>query len=71
MSDQETEFFRYGDQVWTFEEVNFMAFESVLDSTECPECGSTQRVEPDASNYTCHGCGEGRVHSPLWALGFV
>jgi len=63
--------FTYRDQEWSYDEVEAMVYDSVLDSTECPKCGSTQRVEPDASNYTCHDCGKGKVHSPLIVLGMM
>ena len=63
--------FKFKDQSWSFDELEAMIHESVLDSTECPQCGSVQRVEPDAQGYRCHSCGKGRVHSPLVVLGFV
>ena len=63
--------FEYNGQEWSFEEVEEMIYDSVLDSTECPSCGSTQRVEPDAHEYDCHGCGDGKVHSPLVVLGLA
>ena len=60
---------RYGAETWTEDQIQAMGYDSVVDSTACPECGSTQRVEPDASGYDCHDCGKGKVHSPLTALG--
>ncbi len=64
-----SESFTWNDQEWSYEEVRDMVYDSVMDSTECAECGATQRVEPDAYNYTCHECGVGKVHSPLVVLG--
>ena len=63
--------FTYRNQKWSYDEVEAMGYDSVLDSTECPKCGSDQRVEPDARNYTCHDCGKGKVHSPLVVLGLM
>ena len=58
-------------QAYSLEDLQAMLFESVLDSTPCTSCGSTQRVEPDARGYTCHDCGEGTVESPLVSAGLV
>lgn len=37
---------------------------------ECPECGYFATIEPDA-DYPCPECGEGRLTSPLRALGMI
>ena len=63
--------YKYQGQQWSFDELEAMIHDSELDSTECPKCGDSQRVEPDAANYPCHSCGGGRVHSPLVVLGFM
>jgi hypothetical protein len=68
MSDRS---FKWRGQTWSMQEVQQMVFDSVMDSTECPECETTKRVEPDASNYLCDECGKGRVHSPLVVLGLM
>jgi len=56
---------------YTLEDLHAMIDESVLDSTPCPHCHCTQRVEPDACDYTCHECGNGTVSSPLVAAGLI
>ena len=63
--------YRYKNQTWTDEEVMAMVLGSVVESTKCGNCGHSWRVEPDASNYTCHECKKGEVHSPLVALGIA
>jgi predicted Zn-ribbon and HTH transcriptional regulator len=63
--------YRYQGQSWSEGEIAEMCCDSVVESTECHECGYSWRVEPDASNYKCQDCGEGRVHSPLVALGMM
>jgi hypothetical protein len=62
--------FTWKGQSWSHDEVEVMVYDSVVDSTECRACGSTQRVEPDAHGYEC-GCGDGTVHSPLYVLGLI
>jgi len=48
-----------------------MCFDSVVESSECPECGYSWTVEPDAEDYTCQDCGKGKCRSPLVVLGLI
>ena len=63
--------YRYKKQEWTEDEVSNMVWDSVVQSTECTECGHSWSVEPDAEDYKCQDCGEGKCHSPLVALGLM
>ena len=63
--------YTYKQQQWTDEEVEEMVFDSVVESTQCENCQYSWRVEPDASNYKCQDCGQGKCHSPLVVLGLM
>jgi len=63
--------FTYENQSWTESEIEEMVCDSIVQSTECIECGHSWSVEPDAENYECQDCGKGKCHSPLIALGLI
>jgi hypothetical protein len=56
----------------TLEELEAAVFGEELPVVECtnPDCGHVQEVEPDA-DYPCPVCKEGRLVSPLRALGLI
>jgi hypothetical protein len=50
---------------------NMYYLDSVIESSPCTNCGYSWPVEPDASRYKCHECGEGTVSSPLVLAGLI
>jgi hypothetical protein len=53
---------------YSIEELEQIMSDGAAD-VECPACGEGGRVEPDG-DYPCE-CGEGRLTSPLIAMGLI
>ena len=63
--------YRWKGQTWDEDQLSNMVWDSVVESTECLECGYSTSLEPDAHDVSCTDCKRGKIHSPLVVLGIM